>query len=505
MKISNFFSPRIIIFLAVIFCFGTVSFAQNAVDALRLGESGLGFDARALGMGNSYIGLSDGSGAAFFNPAGWGLLKSIEFTGGLNYNSFNNNTTFFGNNSSYSNSATRLSNLSIALPFPTVRGSMVFAVSYHTTKDFTGALKFDGYNGTNTSMIQDLNSSVYYDNNNNPYNIPFDLYLTGATFLNLPNEQFQTNLNGHLNQSGTILESGSLHNWTFSGAIEASKNLFLGLNLNFISGSYNNNNSYYEDDTHGIYSNQYLGNGDSSTYGFQTFYLNRVLNWDLSGWNLKFGLLYQIQNKARIGFTIQFPKTYTVKESYTVNGYSQFSVGRYDLNSSDYSDNVKYDIVTPYELGAGLSYNLEGLILSGQATLIDYTQLKFDNADGLGTDYVNKQNKYIKDYLRSVLNFNIGAEYTFPLVGLRLRAGYFVKPSPYQGDPFSFGKQYITGGVGFLTGGNAEFDVAYAHGWWDTYGDNYGPYTINNTVVAVSRTYQTIKDNRIILSMTYRF
>jgi len=131
--------------------------------------------------------------------------------------------------------------------------------------------------------------------------------------------------------------------------------------------------------------------------GFRTFYLNRILNWDISGWDAKFGVLYQIQNSARVGLTVQFPKTYTVKESFTVNGYSLFNTGQqYNLNSSNYSDNVQYDIVTPFELGAGFSVNVASLILSGQATIIDYSQLKFDNADGLSTEYVASQNKILK-------------------------------------------------------------------------------------------------------------
>ena len=52
---------------------------------LDLRYSGLGSNARALGMGNSYIGLSDDASAAFFNPAGFGLIKKIELSGGLSY------------------------------------------------------------------------------------------------------------------------------------------------------------------------------------------------------------------------------------------------------------------------------------------------------------------------------------------------------------------------------------------------------------------------------------
>ena len=42
-----------------------------------------------------------------------------------------------------------------------------------------------------------------------------------------------------LNQSGNITNEGSMDNWTFSGAIEAARNLFLGGNLNIHTGALN--------------------------------------------------------------------------------------------------------------------------------------------------------------------------------------------------------------------------------------------------------------------------
>jgi hypothetical protein len=412
----------------------------------------------------------------------------MEFSGGLDYSSYNNNTTFFGNNSNYSNSTTRLNRLSFAFPFPTIRGSLVFGISYHTTKDFTGALKFDGFNNGNNSLIQDLNNDTYYDNNGNPYNIPYDLRLT--------DNNFNTPINGHLNQSGTILNSGSTNNWTFSGAVEAAQNLFLGLNLNIITGSYNSNNDYYEDDTQGLYQGQ-INTGDNTLPdNFQTFYLSRILNWDLSGWNAKAGLIYQFNNYGRFGLTVQFPKYYTVKESFNVSGYSQFANAQYQL-PSDYSDNVKYDIVSPFEFSGGFSINYKGLIFSAEGTAIDYSQLKFDNPDGIDQSYIAQQNKNIKDQLRAVLNYNFGAEYTIPDVGLRLRAGYFVQPSAYKNDPSKYDKKYFTAGIGILAQETLGLDLAWAHGWWNDIGDNYGS--------GESRTYQDIKYNKIMLTATYRF
>jgi long-subunit fatty acid transport protein len=463
----------------------TKIYAQNETDALRLAVPGLGVSARALGMGNSYIGLSDDASAAFFNPAGLGLLKKMELSGGLSYNKFNNNTTFFNQGTSESNSTTRLNRISLAIPFPTYQGSLVFGISYYTTKDLTGSLKFNGLNTGNNSMIQNLlNSNSPYD-----YNIPYDLFLTDSVY--------NTPINGGLNQSGSILSSGSTNNWAFTGAIEVYKNLFVGLDLNIIKGSYTSNSDYYEDDTQNLYQGE-TNPGDLSTMDFQTFYLNRILDWNISGWDAKLGILYQFNDNARFGATVQFPKYHTIKETFTVNGNSTFGSGSsYSLDPSYYSSNVKYDIVTPFELAGGFSVNLKGLILSGEATMIDYSQTEFRNPDGLSTSYVASINKDIKDLLRAVVNVNAGLEYTIPGVGLILRGGFIYQPSPYQGDPSEYDRKYFTAGIGFLADQTVGIDIGYAHGWWKNYGDNYS--------YNVSRTYQDISKDKIMIGMTYRF
>ena len=483
----TYISRKIIILSCIIALNSSFISAQDVNDVLRVAIPGLGSDARALGMGNSYIALSDDGSASFFNPAGFGLLKRLEFTGGLSYASFNNDVNFFNNNTSYSNSNTKLNQLTFAFPFPTLQGSLVFALSYHTTKDLTGAIKFDGFNNGNTSWIRDFSLS-----NND---VPFDLYLSYPLYDNNNNYiKDTTNIFGMLNQSGSILKSGSLNNWTFSGAIEVYKNLFIGANLNIISGNYKSNNDYYEDDTKHLYQGR-TDPTDSTTLDFMTFHLNQLLDWDISGWDAKFGLLYQLENNARFGLTIQFPKTYDIKEKFIVDGYSEFGTGL--SPSYNYNDNVEYEITTPFELGAGFSVNYAGLIFSAQATIIDYTQADFKNVDGLSEQYAQNLNKDIKDQLKSVFNYNLGVEYNVPGLGLRLRGGYFVQPSPYQGDPSTFSRKYLTAGIGFLTNETVGLDFAYAYGWWKDVRDNYG--------YNVSRTFQDVTTNQFIMTGTYRF
>jgi hypothetical protein len=463
-------------------------FAQNTNDALRLAYSGLGSNARALGMGNSYLALSDDASAAFFNPGGFGLIKKVEFSGGLSYLSYKNDAEFFKETTKYSNSNTNLNRVSFAFPFPTTRGSLVFGLTYHNTSDLTGALKFSGIN-KNNSWIN------YFSLKNN--NVPFDLYLS-YPLRDAQNNYIKdtTNILGGLNQSGNILNSGEVNNWTFSGAIEVYKNLFVGLNLNIITGRFESNNEYYEDDVNRIYQGE-TSPGEPQTRDFQTFYLNRLLKWDLEGWNAKFGMIYQLNQNARFGLTVQFPKDFNIKEKFVVNGRSEYASQTYYLKQADYSDEVEYSIKTPFELGGGFSVNFKGLIVSADATLIDYSQIEFSNKAGLGEDYVAGINKDVKELLGPVVNYNLGLEYTLPEIGLRLRGGFFVKPSTYIEDDQTFDKKYFTAGIGFLAEEAVGIDVGFAHGWWKDFGDNYA--------TSISRTLQDISTNNLILSITYRF
>lgn len=454
-------------------------FAQNFNDALRLGIPGLGSSARALGMGNSFISMSDDASAAYFNPAGLGLLKKLEFSGGLGFSSFGNDVTLFNNTISNNSTNTKLDRISFAFPFPTVRGSLVFGLSYHKSKDFNSIMKFDAFNNGDHSRIQYLNDRTY---------IPFDLYLT--------DDDYNTPINGQLNQSGGIRNSGSINNWTLSSAIEVHKNLFFGANLNIISGTFKSDYDYYEDDKRNLYQGTIVPSEPRST-DFQTFYLNQLIDWELSGWSAKIGFLYQLEDLARIGASVHFPKTFTVKEDFTVTGRSEFRNWTVDLNSDDYSDKVQYDVITPFEISAGASFNFRGLIVSAEATIIDYSKLEFKNPTGISASEIARMNKDIQDNLAIKVNYNFGLEYNIPMTGLRVRGGYFVQPSGFKDDPSDFDRKYLTGGLGYIIDGMIGIDLGYAYGWWKDFGDNYG--------VNLSRTYQDIKTHNLMLTTTYRF
>ena len=478
--------------ISVLF-FGNSVIAQNYNDALLLSEPGLYTGARALSMGNSFTSLSDDISGLLFNPAGIGQVNKVKLFGGMDFNSFNNNTSFFGTNTTSSKSSVNLNQFGLLYPLPVIQGSWVFGFGYNRTKDFNRTMKFDGYNSGNNSMIQTLTGDY-----NEEVPITNDLGLSYEIRNPITNEYIRdtTLINGMLNQSGGIKREGYLDKWSFATSIEVAKGFFVGGALNILSGKYTSNSDYWEDDTKNIYgANLELFPGDVTTRDFQSFYLNDIIDWDLSGTDAQIGILYNWIDKFRFGASLKFPSNYKVKENYLVNADSYFGTGySYSLNPP-INDPIEYRIKTPFEYSFGASANFAMITLAGDIKITDYTQMEF--TEGFDYAYRAARNKEIDDLFTTALDYHLGAEVKIPNLPILGRAGFMYLQSPYADDPSEFSKKYVTVGAGTLIDNTFGLDLAYAYGWWKDYGDNYG--------VNVSRTYQDINVSNLILNFSLLF
>ena len=152
--IKNIYKSSLILFLLI----NSILMGQNSNDALRLTVPGIISNARALGMGNSYLTQGNDYSGVVFNPAALGMAEESQLIGSIYYRYFENSSTFFGNTNYQTNSATEFSQFGLLLKMPSTRGSLVFAFGYQKDKDFTSSLDFEGFNPNNNSMIQDLTS-----------------------------------------------------------------------------------------------------------------------------------------------------------------------------------------------------------------------------------------------------------------------------------------------------------------------------------------------------------
>ncbi len=479
---------KINIFLTVLFfIFQINSIAQFPEDALRYSSTGFGIGARALGLGLAYTGIANDYSAIYWNPAGLGQIEMSELSFGLSNLSFNNNSTFYGNYKSFSNSSTKLNNLGITYPFPTTRGSLVFAAGYNRVNDFSTALAFKGFNPL-SSIIQHYAPHGSSTKKRPVGNLAWELYLANVDSLGPNTYIFDSRIQDSVTQSGKILESGGLNNWSFGGAIEPAKNLLVGLSLNIISGSYYWQRNYIEEDLAEIYNNTRY------PFDFKSLYIDQTVSADVNGFVAKFGLLYRLSPSTRIGLTLKTPSWVAIKETFTSEGQSYFDNGenfKYPPNGPS-KDKTEYEVVSPFVFTAGASHIIYDLLLSGDVEYTDWTQMEFLNAPA----YLINLNTDIKEIFQPTVNLRFGAEYQFSPIGTTLRGGFAYLPSPYKGDPTSYAQKYITGGVGFIFQDAIAFDLGYAYGFWDTFHSNYDK---------TSRTYEKVKTHNIIATLTYRF
>lgn len=457
--------------------------AQYMEDAQRLSLPGLGAGAKALGMGDAFIGVANDYSALLWNPAGLAQATMGEFSFGLSYLGNRDNSTFFGNKASYDDNTTNLNTLGVVLPLTTRRGSASIAFGYTRQSTFTSGVTFNGYN-TLSSIIQ--SSGWAPDGTAYPAEVSLaeDLALAYA---DTTTGLFNSPIKNNVQQKGTVTESGGLNNWMIGGAVDVSPKLSVGVTFTLVTGSYRYDRSYVESDPYEVH---------VYPYDLKELSIDDFIDDDVTGANLKFGLMYREEGKYRIGFTVKTPTWYNIKETWGTTAQSTFRSADSQGNSvyGPYDDNgsTEYDVTSPWVFGFGGSVNLRNLLISGDAEYTDWTQTKFDNA----SSDVMSLNKDFNTTFRGTFNLRGGLEYTVPESGIRIRGGFIYNPSIYKNDPTSYDQKYITGGLGLPVGESTMIDVAYAHGWWMTYRVNYDE---------TSRVDENMRTNTVVLTLTHRF
>ncbi len=456
--------------------------AQFPEDALRLGLPGYGVGARALGMGNAYTGVANDFSAIYWNPAGLAQIRNPELSLGLSYLNNQDQSTFFTDQMSYTNNSTNLNTAGLVYPVTVRRGSFVIALGFDRESNFTTGLQFLGFN-PNSSIIQTYarDSSYYPSDLSN--NLAYQLYLAN---LDTVNGRFISPIRNRVTQSGTVTEGGGLNNWSAAAAVDVARDLSVGVTLTGLSGSYRYDRSFYEQDLRNLY--------QVFPFDFKKLSLTDFIEGDITGFNAKFGLMYRVPDRFRIGIAAKTPTSFHVSENFGTSAESEFDDGSvypvdgpFQTTGSD-----EYDVHTPWVFSAGASVMLRNLMLAADVEYTDWSQLEFANANA----DVMAENQTIKDIFTGTANLGLGAEYEIPDAGVRLRGGYMLRPSPYKGDPSSFNQQYITGGLGVLLGGTTMVDLGYAHGWWKTYRVNYD---------ATSPVDEDVTVNNFLLTFSFRF
>ncbi len=499
------FFRSIALSLSMTLCLCFIAEAQFVEDALRLGAPGLSVGARSLGLGTAYTGVADDFSAAYWNPAGLGQIRLNEVSFGLSnlsfgnkstlFNSFRDTNTFFGNNTSTTNSSTNLNSAGLVYAVPTERGSLVFALGYGRQSDFTAGSSFNGFNPRN-SIVQSWAANGALP----PPDSTIAEQLALAVVDTLTG-RFYSPIGDSLTQSGRVFEGGGINFFTVAGSIEAAQNVYLGLTLNFISGSYSYRRNYFETDANNIYQGRF-------PYDLSQISVTENLETDISGFNAKLGFLYAPTPNSRVGLTVKTPSWVTARETFTSSAASDFYTGLPNHLAVDFPvAKNEYDVKTPFSFSGGFSVTENIVTLVGDLEYTDWSQLEFSSSGTFSSafnDYLLGLNSTIKDTLQATVNLRGGIEVALPKTDISLRAGFAYLPSAYRFESSSNAQKYITAGIGFLLDNSIALDLGYAHGFWDVSHVVYKGQNQNRNSFS-TETSEQIRTNTLIATFAYRF
>jgi long-chain fatty acid transport protein len=418
------YSYRVIslILFALVFASANTSKGQTAnqtvgenLERFFIGEE-LGVGTRAISMGGAYVGVSDDYSAIYWNPAGLGQIRRMEFNLGFSHSKMANKATYLDTKFDSKNTFSRLNSIGFVFPVPTYQGSLVLGFGYNKVRDFENTLEISGFS---------LSDSV--------------------------------------DQDQSLLETGSLNHFSLAGSMEIQKNFFLGLALNFIGGKddYSTRTDAY--DIYDLYS--YEENGEL---------VGDLLHWrdtqnitsEYSATSLKLGALYRVGRTIRIGGAIVSPTKIEIKESWSQQS-EDYIAGWQDpiTNYSSGGDKYTYSYTEPYSFTFGASARLLNFTLAGDVGFQDWSQAKYNSNPPVDETKADA-NLSIKQNLQSVTKIRLGGEMYVPIIRARLRLGYYDNPSPYRYSKSRPDKQYLTAGASLMLDKQVMVDLGLSHGTW---------------------------------------
>jgi hypothetical protein len=255
-----------------------------------------GVGARAYGLANNFVALSNDQSGLFWNPAGLAFVPAREFQIGFDGLSQRANTDFLDKTGTSVVQRLRLVNLGYLHAFPATQGGLTIA----------GALQ-------------------------NPYTFDDVRNFSGS---------YQIAGNKTVDVSRNSRNYGGLNYWTGGFGLQVAEGLGLGVSASFVLGSALGQNIFYRD-TNGV-----LGDSIYDNY-------NDNINRTYMGYDIRFGLLYNFSKHFNLGMRFVLPQTIWFTEDRTeTNPHTNLGVYTYPTEDgkifSSYSGAVGFSGTFPF-------------------------------------------------------------------------------------------------------------------------------------------------------------
>lgn len=449
------------LFIFLIIFSATVLNAQSVEDALQPSFEEIGSSVRLLGLGNADALTSGEFSALYWNPASLALLNRSEIVSGVHFLSFDNDATFYENSTNVSKNFLNLRSLGISLKLPTTRGSAAIALGYQQIKDFNYLLQFTGFNPSSNNLNFELD-----DDQGN----------TGTYF-------FDRNVQ----QEEEVRTRGGLGVYSIGGGIALSPRMYGGITIDYWHGKRKYTQNFYQNDIQDLY--------NTFPADFAEYRNFRSLEQTYKGLGLRAGITLELSSSFRTGLMITAPMTMQVDEIYSESDEVVFDDGFSD--PFDYGTNAyEYEIHIPASVDFGASFSRKNFLIAASFRYRDWSSLEFRQPANPGDrTYFEQLNAQIQQDMQATLEQRIGMEWTLPISGVQLRAGFIHLPSPFR-ESDSFDRKMITIGGGYQVDPFVSLHIA---GIWNAYDqtseDRFTP----------GGTDEKIRSFRLLLGIRYQF
>jgi hypothetical protein len=483
----------------------TVSFAQDRYDALRWSQYFYDGTARFSAMGGAFGALGGDFASLSINPAGIGVYRSAEFSISPSYLSTNTKSAFTNQLSSSRSRDRGDFNFGYVQPFIFSNDneglvSLSIGVGYNTMADYD--YNAFAYNKSKSSWLDPLvdkmeNNREYFDPNYMVGDYRYDNFGAGDwdAVLAWQNKLVEKDSIGFYSALGTddIIEQrrlvetrGRNSEFVFDFGGNYANTLYFGMTLGVQDIDYKRRSTYMEDVV------QTTQGTDLLWFDYKEYFETKG-----SGFNLKLGLLYRLNDNLRFGLAVHTPTWLNLTDYYQASMQSEFKSDQqyYDPDITPSSE-YNYKVSTParYNLSAAYLFSNIGAI-SLDYEYVDYSTMKMkDRQLSMYGDSFDGENDIIKKEFKGASNIRLGVEVK-PIKDFALRAGYAFYEGAYKtGENPS--TQIYSFGLGYRID-NFLIDAAYKY-----LTSKSGLYTIYSGSSTISEKYNT---SQFALTIGFRF
>lgn len=438
--------------------------AQSADDVLRYSLQYPSYDAESIVMPS--VAHPAGFGSFQENPASMALFDESFFSFGLSNRTVNEQTTYLGNRSEFSENQLNVGDIGFVYRLPTVRGSMVIGGGYSQTSDFNRALAASGFNDRST-----VTDFLNITSDDSLFFAAFDAYaIDYATVDSSYSETasiFRVGLPDYFGvaQNVEMVERGVMGEYSAFFATEFQQNLMMGVSIGVISGTYDYKREFLETDRDNNYNFDFIdsdGDGTGDT-DIDNILVTDTITSTLNGFTARVGMLYRPTPFLSVGASYQFKNKLKISEDYNTQISTIFDNGVEFFD--DAPGTFDYRVVRPDRLNAGLSLrDVSGLTLSVAAEYVRYSSagIEFDGVELAGLE--QEINRTVRSNLNDVVNLRAGVEIEMnPLFTPRL--GYAWFPSPTK--DFDSSRQFFSTGFSTRVFDNVVFDLGVQYSMWE--------------------------------------